>query len=459
MTASVRSDLVTARRERALSGGATATASLERLLVVVIGVVWASTLVVDFRVALTVLMALGFAVAAVGLRYPRLGVVGIGMLCTLNEIAAPLLLSGGLWRWNTLSYWLLLVTMVYWRHALRLEQPQTRLLVAFILLLGLGIVVSPDPADGVQGVFAVVAVFGLSVYFRRVAFDPEAWYWLGVVSGVLAAGGTTAFLLQQDSLPHVNANAWPYLPLTAMLAICLAFVVERASGRRLVLVVLALVNGVWVFLSGSRGDLLIAAMSFAFLLAMLDVRRAVLFGIVAALVGIVLLSNFTTLQNRAITRFHLLTDTNQPIRVRTSGRFDLALGGWYIFTEHPLGVGSGGFRSAWANLGPREGLSRFKQWQSFPAHSAWVKVLAENGLLGVLLLAAYVVSFVVTAWRSRDRDLRRLGVMVAAVLAAAWLTTELQHKALWFLAAGSAILLDRTSVWRWSDSVNGGLRA
>src|SRR6266566_4119982 len=155
MTTSMGSPVTMHRGGARIRGGFTATVSSEQLLVAVIALVWLTTLFVDFRVALTLLMATGFSVAAIGLRYPRFGLLGIGMLCTLNEIAAPLLLSGGLWRWNTLNYWLLIVSVLFWPSLLRLDHLQSRILLPFILLLGLELLLSPDPSGGLQHVFGI----------------------------------------------------------------------------------------------------------------------------------------------------------------------------------------------------------------------------------------------------------------------------------------------------------------
>lgn len=416
------------------------------LLVAVIALAWSMTLFVDFRVVLTVLMVIGFGVAVIGMRYPLLGLLGIGMLCTLNEIAAPLLLKGGLWRWNFLNYWLLLVGLAFFPYLLRLRQPPTRVLLPLLLLLGVEILVSPRPLEGIQHVFAVSAMFGILIYFRRAPLDVSTWYWLGVVTGVLAAGGSAAFVVQQGSLPDVNRNVWSYLPLTAVVTICLAFVgTGKAPRRRSVLLLLAVINGVWVFLSGSRGSLLIAAVCLAFLFTMMKMHRALLLGIVATLVSVLILSHFTTLQDEALSRLSLLVDSKESFTVRTSGRFDLVLGGWYIFKDHPFGVGSGGFAAAWADLGRREGLSLFAHGTEMAAHSGWIKVLAENGLPGILLLAGYVLSFTVVGWRARHSELLKVGLLVSAVLTVAWVSTEFQNKALWFVAAGGTLLLDPRS--------------
>ena len=75
------------------------------------------------------------------------------------------------------------------------------------------------------------------------------------------------------------------------------------------------------------------------------------------------------------------------------------------------------------------------------AHAGWIKILAENGLPGISLMGAYLVSFVVAGWRSRHRDLLMLGLLVTLVFGLGFTTTEYQSKGLWFLAAGVMALL------------------
>src|SRR5690606_14757453 len=117
------------------------------------------------------------------------------------------------------------------------------------------------------------------------------------------------------------------------------------------------------------------------------------------------------------------------------------LGAWEIFREHPLGVGTGSFPASWARLGPRPGISSFMRGRRFSAHSAWVRTLAENGVLGILLFTGFVTSFGLAGLRRRTRRLRVLGIMTSAVLAVAFISTEFQSKPVWFLAAASAVLL------------------
>jgi O-antigen ligase len=211
-----------------------------------------------------------------------------------------------------------------------------------------------------------------------------------------------------------------------------------------VLGLLAGVNLCWVFLSGSRGDLLMGLICFLFVIATTrgTYTRLATAGLVV-LLGAVTLNSFGDLQERATARIEKLLDPEQATESRTSGRSDLALGGWHIFSENPFGVGTGGSSPTWANLGYIEGLSGFKYGENMAAHAGWIKVLTENGFVGFALLAAFVGSFAVVGWRQRTPTSVRLGLQVTAVLAAAFTSTEFQPKGLWLLAAGAAVILHR----------------
>ena len=127
------------------------------------------------------------------------------------------------------------------------------------------------------------------------------------------------------------------------------------------------------------------------------------------------------------------------VQTRTSGRSDLVIGAWQIFRQHPLGVGTGGFETTWATLGSVDGRRRFmRAGERFAAHAGWMRVLAENGIAGFALLAAFVGSFFVDGLRRGGRTARNLGLLTATALAVSLITAEFHLKGLFFLAAGTA---------------------
>jgi O-antigen ligase/polysaccharide polymerase Wzy-like membrane protein len=445
-TASFSPEALPRRRKVSVSRDAAAASTWGKRLAILILITWVASLGLGFQTALVILTTVGFAAAIIGIRIPSLGLLGIGMLCTLDSVSRALLLTGGLLRWNTLNYGLLFVMMLSLPFLLHLRDPQTRLIQGLVLVMVVGILFSNYPMSGVQDVLNVVTVFGILAYFARTDRSPGVFYWMAVVSGILAGGGGLVFFLKESELPEVNANSWSFFPLTAIFAIALAFSVSgRARGRN-VLALLAVINAVWVFLSGSRGSLFTAIVCLLYIMFRMKKSGSgvpVLVG--SLLIAALVTAPFLEEESYAVHRLDKMFDSRYSMTSRTSGRSDLALGGWYIFQEHPFGVGTGGFGDAWIHLNRREGLSMFREGVFTPAHSGWIKVLAENGILGILALLAFVFSFAVVAWRKRRHGFFPLGLVATISLGVAFLADEFQGKGLWFLAAGVMTVLNRES--------------
>ena len=133
------------------------TATWGKFLVLLIILAWTSSFVVGFENSLMFLTLLGFVGAVVGLRFPFIGLLGIGMLSTLDAITRFMLTDGGFLRWNSLNYWLIVVIILYLPFILRLIDPHSRILQVFSLLLGLGLLISSGMMEGVQDILHIVA--------------------------------------------------------------------------------------------------------------------------------------------------------------------------------------------------------------------------------------------------------------------------------------------------------------
>ena len=418
-----------------------------RWFVVLIAACWGASFLIGFKTALAMLTIWGFATAIIGVFRPVVGLLGIGMLCTLDPLIQSFLFTGDLLRWHTLDYWLSLVAVGFGRLLLGLNDARSRLAQLFALLLTLEVLVSPDWYGGLDDVASIVALFGLVVYCVRAGADATVWRWLGLICGTTGVVAGMAFLAHEASIPYLNPNAWAFLPLTGLLAICLTFPVARRWPHGQVLVaMLAAANYTLVFLSGSRGALLTASGCGLILLILTQgMRRRWLVALTAPLVAVAIATQFTDLQTRAVKRIDLLLDRERSLTVRTSGRFDLVVSGWNIFLEHPLGVGTGGFAQTRLDLAPA-GSSRFAPEQKLQAHAGWMKILVENGVPGIALMGAYILSFAATGWRSRNRDLFMLGLLATLGLGLKLISSEYAGRGLWFLAAGAMVLLRPGSV-------------
>lgn len=418
-----------------------------RLLLLLVLLTWASSFVIGFENAVTVLTILCFGAAVLGLRWPALGMLGIGMMVTLDAPMRHFVAGSGLIPWNSLNYWLFITMLVSIPFLLRLSDPQSRILQAFIILLGLELLISPSKREGILDIINIVSMFGILVYFARAVKDHKVLYPLGLICGVLSGFGGLSFYLLQNRISPINMNAWATFPATALIVICISSsFIENLQRRWFVLFMLAMVNSVWVFLSGSRGNMLITLVCMAYLILKMRSKAWGTISIIMALIlGSIILLKFTNQQEFALQRIEKLFDPTYTLSSRTSGRFNIAQVGWQIFKDNPLGVGTGGFRIYFPEYDEPFLTS---DGQGTAAHSAWVKTLAENGVPGILLMAAYVLSFTVTGWRKKSRELIQLGIFVSVVLSISFITAEFQGKGLWWLAAGVTVIMHRDKIIR-----------
>ncbi len=422
-----------------------------RFFTFVIVLVWGAThFVGGFQTAILALTLFGLAAAALGLLHAPLGVLGITVLCLTDAPARVYVMTDGLLPWNTMNYLMVLVVLAGLPTLLRFRDVHSRLLVVYALLLGFGVLISPSFGDGVQEVLTVVAAFGFLYYFARAAMSRELWYWVGANGALLTTLMGFAYYQQSAELEYLNPNAWALTLLGGVFATCLAFpATEGRPLRRAYLLGLFSMAMVWIFLSGSRGSLLIGlACSLMLLFSLPGLTLRVLAVSVAAIIGIGAASYFGDLQATATHRLDKLLNRGPAanpeltLSERTSGRSDLVIGGLYIFRHNPLGVGTGGFPYAWERLDPEAGIT-FARGRQFNAHSGWIKVLAENGVPATSVLLAWVLSFAVIGARNRERHRRLLGLATTCALGLALVSTEFQPKPLWFLAAGTTVLLSR----------------
>ncbi|MHB1222543.1 MAG: O-antigen ligase family protein [Gemmatimonadaceae bacterium] len=434
-------------RVRAAAGdGTTAPTPARQWAAVVLTVivpVCLAALFVGLRPALTIIVGCAILAALAGLRRPVLGLFAVAVLCTVDAMTRVYLMDGGWLRWNTFNYLLLLVSALGLPFLLRFRNGQLRLLQALALVLIIGLLRTPDIARGMQDVLGLLAVFGLLVYFARAAGEPEMWYWLGIVTGVLGALIGLVFFAGTEPAGRIDPNAWSLSSLTALFAVAFAYPSAIAARRGAVaLGALAAVNAGWIFLSGSRGSMLGAACVLVYMLMMTPgLHRKVGLLMVVAMLAVGVSSRFGELERHSLSRVARLLDGERDLSNRTSHRWSLVIGGWRIFESHPvIGVGTGGFIPAWRNMRDFSDIPGFEAVaQGREAHAAWVKVLAENGVTGGLLLALVVASFAVAGWR--QPRYRALGVFVSVTIAAIFVSTEFQSKGIWFLAAGALVML------------------
>jgi O-antigen ligase len=237
--------------------------------------------------------------------------------------------------------------------------------------------------------------------------------------------------------------------LAAGVALCSALVFNPKAGAfRAFGVAAALLMLVGVFLTLSRGGLiaLLAILVGAILFA--GGRRAAALGgaCVVAVVGLVFFFGVAS------------PDARERVTANDggSGRTDIWNVGWRMVADEPIvGVGSGNFQNNAIHYLLAPGAVRFDEYLvDVPsvAHNAYLQVLAETGLIGLLLFLAIIAACVAAAVRAqhlfrevqdREGELISTAVILAicALLAAYFFLSEQQSKHLWLLLSlGPALL-------------------
>jgi hypothetical protein len=403
-------------------------------LIVAISVIWSTSLLWGYQLGLLLVSLLAVLIAVVGFNRPFLGMLGIGMLATLDPVSRGLLGDEGIWRWNTFNYLLVAIALLSANSVFKKATLQHWILLEFALLLALDLLMTEDLENGLQQLLGAASAFGFVAYLIKAGRLPGLWYSLGIVNGFLGAIAGLLYYVDLSDLPYLNPNAFAHFPLAALFSVCLAFLEARSVREAVNLVMLAGPNMIWVFLSGSRGGLMVGALCILYILARVKGiagSKAIPAILLVCGAGILFVGVFSELGGNASARVAKLFDDDRSMANKTSGRSDIAFAGWQIFKDHPLGVGTGSFDQAFADL-DIEGLA-FAGHQK-QAHSAWVKILAENGVPGIVLLLVFVGSFAVTGVRMRKEAVGGLALLTAAALAIGFLSTEFQSKDLWFLA-------------------------
>jgi O-antigen ligase len=403
--------------------------------------VWASGLLLGFLFALKLLTLLGFVAAVLGLRWPFVGLVGVGVICVLDPLTRVYIMEGGLLRWNTLNYWLLFVTILNAGRLYRLSSVHSFLLGAFLLLVLCESLEPSNLKSGAYGALCIGAYYGLLAYFLRVGRDAAAWYWLALIVGLVTAFGGLLFYWSRDALPTIDTNALSYFPVTALVTCCLALEAAEHRNRQWLLGLFAGVNFCWAFLTGSRGGLLVACLCLLYLLwQMRRLGDRLMYAAAAAIVALAVLAQFPDVRDKAAARVQKLFDSDRSLASRTHGRSRLAKNAWRTFVEHPFGVGTGEFPSYWDGM-ESEMAPGSPRRKPVSAHSAWMKTLAENGFPGTLLLLAFVCSFAAVGWLRGTGAMRALGIFTTMFLGVAFLSQEFVVKGTWFLTAAATMFL------------------
>ena len=378
------------------------------------------------------MMAIALATAGALVAFvvsPGIGLLGIGLLCTFDVPIRVYVFTNASLRYNTINYVLLAVGVPLSLYLWRLGNRQTRWLVAFIALLAIGVTWSPDRFLGAQTLLDLLPAVTLIACFARAVRMPDVLRWMAQLNATAAAACLLAYFAIGPGENTTNVNALAQVPIAALASLALAASQPGVIRNWQVVGLLATANLGLVFLTASRGGLAVGGILAVYVV--FSSPHAWWRSYMIALCAMVLVlasTRFVAEYNATVVKWSWLVNEEMTLSQATSTRSDLIRYGWSVFRAQPLGVGTGGFIDATDDMGRRGGR---------PAHSAWVKTLAENGVPGIVLLAGFLLSF----RRPKHEDPARLGLLVICVAGAAFLFVEFQSKSVWLLVAGAAALL------------------
>lgn len=273
---------------------------------------------------------------------------------------------------------------------------------AYVMLSALTIGVGYD----ISFVKNAIIVVGIAVF----ASDLRAQ--LVILGSAVAAGSIQTILglaqLITDGMPadgltgylpnHVQYGL--YLGLSAVAAVALMSA-ARSRGWRIAMGGLALLMAVGVVASQARGALLAllaAAIITAGVLARNKMRVVQVVGAASVLMGGLLASNsrFASLATLPAA----LSDVDK-LDALLNQRLSFLLAAWNMFRAHPIfGSGYGSYPLKWWKWAPPELLNPWTIGVPFAAHSTYLQILAELGVVGFALYLGLIGAGVLGAARA-----------------------------------------------------------
>jgi O-antigen ligase len=196
------------------------------------------------------------------------------------------------------------------------------------------------------------------------------------------------------------------------------FLNERRFLLRFLAVVILFLCGFAVVFTYSRGGFLAVILSLLFM----AIRRPPRPALAAVLVGLLLIVFQLlpkTYVDRISTLFYFLPSSKESVLKDRSfrGRSSENLVAAMMFKDHPLvGVGAGNFNAHYQDYSRRLGLDGRRDSRS--AHSLYLEVASERGLLGLAIFFVIVGSAYWSLWNAEKRY-SRLGMRSFSDLAVA----------------------------------------
>jgi O-antigen ligase len=293
-----------------------------------------------------------------------------------------------------------------------LQQRASRALLVFLLIVVIATLYGEAPwADRIGQLAGWRRA--LLFFFAAAAFDDEqgkrelAGIYFAVCLVVLAASVVThvgKFKIYKDFGYGIVIHNYAAQSFAFSLAVGIAVVALRNRAtfaadpllrhRPLVLLAIAgFIADIAFVLPGRSGYvaliIVVATLAVTLGVGSRRARIAVAAGVVASMVGV--LSTSGLVRQRVTVALAEMENAEQSTTLTSGGiRVIMWKNAWHIISEHPvLGVGTGGFKTAYAQR--VQGGAGWQATLTGDPHSQYLKIWAEQGVLGLIAILAFLV--------------------------------------------------------------------
>ncbi|MCB0689389.1 MAG: O-antigen ligase family protein [Saprospiraceae bacterium] len=418
-------------------------------------------LATSFGIGLLTLVVISFILAIRNYNQPRM-LTYILIMVAVDPVMRTYLMGGVLFRYHSFDYLLLSLVLINFLYGGRVHLKPIRIYMFLLLWMIIGLLISKDI---VLGGLSIVGYLGFLAFYLILwhAVDSPGFGDIlhdGLRYGILASllfsmlfflsFGIEVFrqdLFDEFGGDYINPNSFSYMPLAGIVFSTLLVKLFGHSARKQLIIQLILFG--IIGLSGSRGSFIVGGLAIFFSLSgAIRTTRLVFVRIIAYFILSFSATLLKTSGVYTLERLSTFFQEEKDLSTASSGRSEIAFIGFQMFKSRPLvGLGTGSFRETFAELTASyqyfgSDFLRKKQGDRIAAHSAYVKVMAENGLIGLILLTGFLLSI----YKARTKD--NFHIIAFSILVISLLSTEFNAKVPWFICAFTIVMYRKNTTFK-----------
>ena len=230
--------------------------------------------------------------------------------------------------------------------------------------------------------------------------DIRHFFWVGVVAGaILTATGLMQWMIQGlgDSgltgFGPISTRVQYGFYILIALPILMALLPQYPWCSRLMLGGLSLAFTLVILGSLARGVILVFIISSLLWLFWYRRERQIAIFVLILLFAFMFTPNIVWQRVGTLMHLPYLVDTPNQLNALLSGRIPLMEAAWRMFENSPLaGLGYRSYKLLWSEFAPSSYIGAATRSIHFSAHSTYLQIMAELGIIGIALYIGIFVS-------------------------------------------------------------------